>query len=285
MRLKTTLVSLLFLLCPCALCYGQLRFASVGGESGYSAMRAQYTANLDNGWVLIPRYGYYRMSDQDPSDSGSTSRYELETQYELTDTLAVLTNIVLQPKALGYEGFIYEGGARWNPFYYWAGFKHPVLKAKFGQARLRSYVDNQGQTLPTGVFRQVGTQAELATSVDIRTHWNLQATWQKVIKYSSRVPQDVTFSWAEVPYMTAVLQGYMKDSLAARLSYQTDFITPYASLVQYHYEVRRTAATAASIGLHIKLWEVDVTGGIEIFEPRDDENRRTYFSLSVEAPF
>ena len=37
MRLKTALVSLL-LLCPCALCYGQLRFASVGGEKGYSAM-------------------------------------------------------------------------------------------------------------------------------------------------------------------------------------------------------------------------------------------------------
>lgn len=284
MRLKTTLVSILFLLCPCALCYGQLRFASVGGESGYSAMRAQYTADLDNGWILIPQYGYYRMSDKDPEDAGSTSRYGLEVQRELTDNFAILAETVLQPQALGYEGLIYNAGARWNPFYYWAGFKHPQLQAKFGQSRARSYVDNQGQDLPDGAFRQVGTQMELSTSVDIKTRWLLQATWQKVLKYSSRVPRDVTFSWAEVPYMTAVLQGYIKDSLAARVNYQTDLITPYVAVVRYHYDVRRAVSTAVSAGIHVNLWGTEVTGGIEIFEPRHDENRKTYFSLSVEAP-
>lgn len=283
MRLKAALVSLL-LLCPYALCYGQLRFASVGGENGYSAMRAQYTADLDNNWILIPQYGYYRMSDKDPDEPGSTSRYGLEARYELTDTFSLLASGILQPQALGYEGVIYQGGISWQPFYYWAGLKYPVLTARFGQSRSRSYVNNQGQQLAGGAFRQVGTQAELETSVDIKNRWNLQATWQKVIKYSSRVPQDVTFSWAEVPYMTAVLQGYIKDSLGARISYRTDFITPYAALVRYHYDVRRAVANAVSAGMHIKLWEADVSGGIEVFEPRHDENRKLYFSLSVEIP-
>jgi len=283
MRLKIALVSLL-LLCPYAFCYGQLRFASVGGESGYSAVRAQYTADLDNNWILIPQYGYYRMSDKDPDEPGSTSRYGLEARYELTDNWALLANGILQPQALGYESVIYQGGVIWNPFYYWAGLKNPVLTARFGQSRSRSYVDNQGKNLNEGAFRQVGTSAELETAVDIKNRWNLQATWQKVIKYSSRVPDNVTFSWAEVPYMTAVLQGYIKDSLAARLSYRTEFITPYASFVRYHYDIHRAVANAVSAGLHVKLWDAEVTGGVEIFEPRREENRKTYFSLSVDVP-
>ena len=64
MCFRTALISLL-LFCPCALCYGQLRFASVGGEKGYSAMRASFEADLDNGWILTPKYGYYRMSDKE----------------------------------------------------------------------------------------------------------------------------------------------------------------------------------------------------------------------------
>lgn len=284
MRVKIALASLL-LLCPCALCYGQLRFASVGGERGYSAMRAQYTANLDNGWIVSPQYGYYRMSDEEPEESGSTSRYGLAVLYELTDTFFLLAESVWQPQALGYEGVMYQGGMQWQPFYYWSGFKNPVLAVKFGQERLRSYVDTQGHDLPGGAFRQVGTLSEINAGVDIAKRWNLQGTWQKVIKYSSKVPDNVTFSWAEVPYMTAVLQGYLKDSMAARLSYRTDLITPYLALVRYHYEVRRAVSTAVSAGVHIRLWEIELSGGVEIFEPRRDEARKTYFSLSVEAPF
>ena len=101
--MKSALVSLLLLLCPCALCYGQLRFASVGGEKGYSAMRASYTADLDNNWILIPQYGYYRMSDKEIDEAGSTSRYELQVRYELTDTWSALVEAGLQPQAVGYE--------------------------------------------------------------------------------------------------------------------------------------------------------------------------------------
>ena len=90
MRVLSALLNLLLLVCPCALCYGQLRFSSVGGERGYSAMRAAYTADLDNGFTLIPEYGYYRMSDKEIDEAGSTSRYGLEALYELSDSWAVL---------------------------------------------------------------------------------------------------------------------------------------------------------------------------------------------------
>ncbi len=282
MYFKTALVSLI-LFCPCALCYGQLRFASVGGEKGYSAIRASFEANLDNGWILTPKYGYYRMSDKEIDKAGSTSRYELQVLRELTDTFDVLAEAGFQPQAVGYESAMYQAGVRWLPFYYFAGVKNPVLVAKFGQERYRSYVDVRGKDLPSGAFRQVATRAQLEGETDVwRLH--LQGTWQKVIKYSSRVPEDVTFSWADVPYMTAVIQGFLKDAYAMRVSYPSRYVTPYASLVRYHYDQRRQVANAVSAGLHVRLWDVEVTGGIEIFEPRREDNRKTYFSLSMEVP-
>lgn len=282
MRLKTALVSLL-LLCPCALCYGQLRFASVGGEKGYSAMRATYAADLDNGFIITPQYGYYRMSDKEIDEAGSTSRYGVEISYELADPLRVLAQGTWQPQAVGYEAVLYSAGAAWEPFYYWEGIKNPVLTVKFGQERYHSYVDILGHDLPDGAFKQVGTSVLSELEFDVK-QFHLQVAWQKVIKYSSRVPHNVTFSWAEIPYMTAVLQGYLKDCYAAQLSYQADFITPYVSFARYHYDQRREVAGAVSAGLHIKLWDVEITGGIEVFEPRREENRKTYFSLSMDVP-
>ena len=282
MRFKTALVSLL-LFCPCALCYGQLRFASVGGEKGYSAMRASYQADLDNDWIITPKYGYYRMSDKEIDEAGSTSRYELQVRYEITDSWNVLTELGLQPQALGYESVLYQAGIRWLPFYYFAGIKNPVLLAKIGQERYRTYVNAEGNDLPYGAFRQVGTRAQIETEADVGD-FHLQGTWQKVIKYSSRVPQDITFSWADVPYMTAVIQGFLKDAYAMRVSYPSRYVTPYASLVRYHYDQRRAVANAVSAGLYVRLWDVEVSGGIEVFEPRREDNRKTYFSLSVEIP-
>ena len=282
MRFKTALVSLL-LFCPCALCYGQLRFASVGGEKGYSAIRADYKADLDNGFILIPKYGYYRMSDKEIDEAGSTSRYGLEVQYELIDSLRLLTEVTLQPQAVGYEAILYQGGISWNPFYYWQGIKNPQLTVKAGQERYRTYVDMNGKDLPEGSFRQNGTSIWSQAEADIKW-FHLQGAWQKVIEYSSRVPNDVTFSWADIPYMTAVLQGYIKDCYAVHVSYPTRLISPYASLVRYHYQNRRQVASAVSAGLHVMLWGAEVTGGIEVFEPRRDEQRKTYFSLAVEMP-
>ena len=246
-------------------------------------MRAFYAADLDNGWVITPQYGYYRMSDKEIDEAGSTSRYGLEVRYEMADPLDLIVQGTWQPKAVGYEAVLYQAGVAWEPFYYWAGIKNPVVTVKFGQERYHSYVDVNGQDLPEGAFKQVGTSVLSQLEFDVK-RFHLQAAWQKVIKYSSRVPNDITFSWAEIPYMTAVLQGYLKDCYATRLSYQTDFITPYVSLARCHYDQRLEVAGAVSAGIHVKLWNAEVTGGVEVFEPRREDNRKTYFTLSVDVP-
>ena len=283
MRLKAALVSLL-LLCPCAYCYGQLRFVSVGGEGGYSAMRASYRADLDNGFILIPKYGFFRMSDaEDAQESGSTSRYGLEVLYELSDSLQVLAELMWQPQAVGYAAAGYHTGLAWQPFYYFGGLKEPWFTIKAGQDRTRSYVDISGNDLDSPL-RQVATNILADMKIDVKK-LRLQAAWQKVIKYSSTVPQDVLFSWADIPYMTVVLQGFVEDAHAVRLSYNTKYVTPYAALTRFHYESSPDDySTALSAGLHIKLWEADFTGGVEVLEPRRNRERETFFSVSLGVP-
>ena len=81
MRLKTAFLSLALLICPCALCYGQLSFSGVNGERGYAALRAYYRLDLDNGFVFTPMYGYYRMTDK-----------EIELIYQLLNYIEYIKN-------------------------------------------------------------------------------------------------------------------------------------------------------------------------------------------------
>jgi hypothetical protein len=85
--------------------------------------------------------------------------------------------------------------------------------------------------------------------------------------------------------MTAVVQGFLREATALRVSYQTRFITPYASLVRYEYAQASSPATAVNAGLNIRWGETIVSGGVEVFEPRRELNRKTFFSMSVEIEF
>lgn len=172
----------------------------------------------------------------------------------------------------------------WEPFYRAWQFKNPVLKVTSGQTRYRTYVDKMGRDLADGSFSQIETAADAEASVEAGS-WQLKAAWHKVIKYSSRQPQDVTFSWADIPFMTAVVQGFIKEAAAVRVSYQTEFLTPYVSLARYRYAELSDTAAAVAAGIHLHLWEMSLSGGIEVFEPRREANRKTYFSMSADIQF
>ncbi len=284
MRLKTAFISLCLLICPCAFCYGQLNFSGVNGERGYAAMRAQYRLDLDNGFVFMPMYGYYRMSDKEIDEAGSTSRYGLAVSYEINDSWKALAEGMWQPQAVGYQAVGYAAGIGWAPFHRWWIFSNPSLEAYAEQTRYRTYVDKQGNDLTGGAFSLVETGAHAEASADAG-NWNLKAAWHKVIEYSSHPPQNVTFSWANIPFMTAVVQGFLKEAAAVRLSYRTEFITPYAALARYRYHELSDTAAAVSAGLHLHLGEMSLSGGVEVFEPRREANRKTYFSMSAEVEF
>lgn len=285
MRLKTALAAFVLLFCPCALCYGQLSFSSVHGERGYTAMRGTYRYDMDNGVLLVPQFGYYRMSDKEIDEAGSVSRYGLLGSYDFNDKYRVLARGFWQPEAVGYHAVTYALGGQWSPFYRYGLITEPTLRLWAGQARHRSYVDRQGADLPNGAFSNIETFTEIEGTANIK-NWKLRAQWHKVIKYNKHAPQEVTFSWADIPYMTAVIEGFIEDSAGAWVYYGTDFISPYLSAARYHYAQRKQAALAVSAGLHVRVGEVtSLVGGVEVFEPRREENRKTFFSFSAEMEF
>lgn len=253
-------------------------------------MHGAYNWDLDNGFLLTPVYGYFRMSDDDEGKTGSTSRYGLRTRYELSESVDFLAQSFWQPKAVGYQAVTYDAGLNWRPFYYWGGLKNPFVRLTMGQARYRSMVSADGRPLKeatgglTSTFREIETGGELEAGTDYK-NWNLKAQWHKVIKYSDKIPNGISFSWAELPYMTAVIQGFIKEAYAVKGSYKAEFLTPYLSVTQYRYVERSDPALAVNAGVTFTLWSVVFMGGIEVFEPRRDENRRTFFSFSAEAQF
>ena len=281
MRWLRAFIVLLTLICPCALCYGQVSFSSVHGERGYSALRGSFVLDLDNGWKFIPQVGYYRMSDSEQDEKGSTSRYGMQVSYEISDTFQLFADATWHPKAIGYMAVLYEAGAEWEPFYYWRGFKNPFLRWQIGQGRYRVLINTQGEHLAR-TFRENDTHFLLTAGSDI-DNWDVQACWQKVLKYSEPLPADISFSWAEIPYMSAVVQGFIQDAYALRIGYHSEYISPYTGVVRYQYAHREKEAFAVLAGLKVELWGASFLGGIEVFEPRREETRKTFFSFSVEA--
>ncbi len=274
---------LLILICPCALCYGQLSFSGVNGEKGYAALRGEYKLDLDNGFVLTPNYGYYRRSDKEEDEAGSTSRYGLEVSYEVNDQTSLSVHSHWVPMALGFQSVSYGAGVKRQPFYRYGIVKEPALEVQAGQARYDVYTDASGVDLPHK-FSLTETFAKGALNANVR-NWRLRGVYEKVIKYSSQPAAGVTANWADIPFMVAVIQGFIKETYGIHVRYPTRWITPYASWVRYKYADKRDFAVAVSAGMALHFWDMDFTGGVEVFEPKRAENRKTYFSMTVEAKF
>ena len=284
MRLKAAILSLLILICPFASCYGQLSFSGVNGERGYAAMRGVFKWDLDNGFFLIPSYEYYRMSDEENVEkTGTMHRYGLQGAYELTDNWKVLAGVYWLPRAVGYKGVRYEGGVAWLPFYRWGILTDPQLTLTAGQQRTTSYVNVSGGSLVTP-FTEIETTLHAQAEANISS-WNVRGSWLKVLKYSNPSQQDISFGWADIPFMTAVVQGFLREAAALRVSYVTRFITPYVSWVRYQYAQASSPAAAVNAGARIRWGETTLSGGVEVFEPRREVNRKTFFSMSVEIEF
>ena len=284
MQLKTAFLSLILLVCPWALCYGQLSFLGVNGERGYSAVRGIYKWDLDNNFILTPSYEFYRMSDnKDVEKTGATYRYGLKTSYDFSDAWRVYTQFFWQPSAVGYRAFSGYGAVVWQPFYRLNFVKNPFVEARIGVARYKTWVDRNGMVLARP-FHETEINSMLRAGAELG-HCQLQASWHKVLQYKNRVPASVSFSWADIPFMTAVVQGFLQNASALRVSYPTRLVTPFVSAARYEYASSAHPSTALGAGLNVHYGETTFSGGVEVFEPRREENRKTFFSVSVEVDF
>ena len=283
MLLKAVFLSLILLICPWALCYGQLSFLGVNGERGYSAIRATYKWDADNNFIFTPSYEFYRMSDNKKEETGATYRYGLRTSYEFSDAWRVYTQFFWLPRAMGNRSFGSYGGVMWRPFYRKGIIKNPFVEARMGWVYYKTWVDKNTVVLPAP-FKEEETNCLLGIGADVGP-WNLRASWQKVIQYKDRIPANVSFNWADIPFMTVVVPGFLENAEALRVSFPTRRITPFASVVRYQYAASAKPETAVGAGIDVHWGETTFSGGVEVFEPRREETRKTFFSVSVEVDF
>ncbi len=277
------LFALVLLVCPWVYSYGQLHFAGVHGERGYAAMRGNFRWDLDNGLVLTPSGGYYRMSDSEEDEQGAMLKGALMAEYELTDFLTAVAGASYVPKNLGFQNVGYGAGLRYVLCYRCGIFKNPFVGVYAGQTRYKIDRDLHGNELENR-FKTVATELSLLLGTQMG-RFALQTQYDKVIKYNNKPPQDITSNWTQIPFMTAVVQGFVSDVAAVRLAYRTRWITPYAVYSRYKYLVNsdHTVSVAAGLALHLGL--TTVSGGVEIFEQNREENRKTYFFMSATTEF
>ena len=205
MRLKTALISGILILCPFALCYGQISFATVSGKNGYSAMRGSYRWEEDNGLIWIPRFGYFRFFDNADFD-GSYFRAGLDLSYDLNDDWSLQIGGFLQPPNQGEQAYGYKAGATWQPFYYWNGLKNPFVRGAVFQTRHRIENHLNSDVAANQMFKEVETGTEVEVGTDF-FKWGFKAQWNKVLKYNNKQGPFVDSAWAEVPFLTAVIKG------------------------------------------------------------------------------
>ena len=284
MRLKSAFLSFALLVCPCAFCYGQLSFLGVNGERGYSAIRTKYVLDLDNDFVFVPSYEFYRQSDEpEVEETGSTYRYGLRALYAFSERWSWYVGGSWQPWAVDNEATRAYAGGVWRPFYRKGVIKEPFLDVRLEHVNRRSRIDTSGNLLAK-TYKQDETNIQILTGAKLGLV-DLEAAWHKVIQYSNPVRPEVSFSWADIPFMTAVVQGCLRQAAALQVSFPLRFVTPYMSAVRYEYAEVSHPALAVRGGVSIKWENVVFSGGVEVFEPRREENRRTFFSMSVEIDF
>lgn len=280
--LRKTVFLLVLLICPWVYSYGQLSFATVNGERGYAAMRGSFVWEMDNGIILRPSGGYYRISDKE-EETGASGKAALDVLYPLNDEVTVFAGISYIPRRMGFENKGYRAGGQYNLCYHCGPFKNPYLRAFFGQTFYDLTAYSDGTSYP-GHFRTVANEAAAELGSELGKFF-IQAQYHKVIKYNHRPPNNIVSNWTEIPFMTAIVQGFVRDIAAARITYRTRWITPYAVYARYKYLSYSEDTVSIAGGLTLHLGKSTFSGGVEIFEQNREENRKTYFSLSASTEF
>ncbi len=281
MRWFLALIHLILLICPCALCYGQTSFSSVSGEGGYAAMKGSVKLDLDNGFILMPYGGYYRPSDMEGADQYATGKAGLQVSYDVNDVSQILVRADYIPKRAGFERTNYAVGARAELCYHCGIFTHSYIQVSAGQSfyKITPYESIYKDKLQT---RSSIIQIETGTNIG---KFTLQASYEKVLKYTHRPTLQTESYWAEIPFMTAIIQGFVEGVGAAKLSYHTRWITPYGICARYKYTTDGAYVTAWGAGLSLHWGKTTLSGGVENFESDSESDRQNYFSFSASMEF
>lgn len=283
MRLLPVLLNLLLLICPCALCYGQFSFSSITGKGGYAAMKGYTHLFLDNGITIVPSGGYYRPSDSEEDEQLAMGKAGMQLRYDAGNKTTLFIKGDFVPRHAGFQRFSYQVGLDYQICYHCGVFKNLQVRASAGQVfyDITRYVN--GNSYPGGFYTQTPLVIGYA-STEIGKML-LQVQYEKLIKYSHRPAADIASKWTDIPFMTAVVQGFVSDVAVSKVSYRTRWLSPYAVYARYKYIVEGKHMDAWGAGMALHWNTTTVSGGIESFESSWENARRNYFSLSASTEF
>lgn len=272
MIMKKLLLSVSLLICPMVFTFGQLSLSGLAGKNGYSVLNASFTAGVPfvPGLSLVPKYS---LLEQD--NTPAISQYGLGANLRLPfiDIVEVGADAYYIPKSNNYSAFSYDlHGAVNVENLLFRLLPTDTLKLGAGVRTIyHSFYDpDYDNTEVDGYgFLNIG-KGGLDASV----------TYVKALSYSNTT-NGIYPPWLNLPYFTAIYNGYLDYSLGLGVGYTYKFIRPF---VAYNFLRTEGAPSTddAKVGLTVRVLMVDINAAVEWLNfSQNTENRKTFFSLTA----
>ncbi len=252
--------------------FGQLSLSGLAGKDGYSVLNASFNAPVPfvPGLSIVPRYS---ILEQD--NVSSMSQYGLGAYWQLPfiDIVEVGADAYYIPKANGYSAFSYDLQAAVNvENLLFRLLPTDTLKAGAGVRTIyHSFYDpDYDNTEVDGYgFLNIG-----------KGGLDLSLTYTKALSFSNGTSGEYP-PWLNLPYFTAIYNGYLDYSLGIGAGYTYKFIRPY---VAYNFLKTEGAPSTddAKLGLTVRILMVDVNASVEWLNfSQNTANRKAFFSLTA----
>lgn len=275
--MKKLILSLLLLICPLAICLGQVSVSGVTGSDGYSVLRSSLQTDVlfIPGLSITPGYSVYQRNGMK-----SMSQYSLGANFNvpIIDILEVGASGGYIPRANDYSSYFYDINASVNAeTLFFRLLPTDELRVGGGvKNTYHSFYDPSYKIDETDAYGFISQQTGgFDTSVN----------FTKAISYSKDL-NGTNPPWMDVKNFTAVYSGYLDYSLGVNAGYTYKFIRPYASYNFLKTKNTDFSTDNARAGVIIKVLVVDFNAAVEWFNfTRNTAERKSFFSLTAGVKF
>lgn len=259
---KIILLSLLLI--PACL-RAQFNIAGIGGENGYSSIKAEFKYNVTPWFYVTPRYSYY----QDNDEEDKVSRYGLRLGWEPGYRWELGAEGFWVPEMNGYSN--YSGGAD-AKFYLLRGERGALQTLYLGAGA--DYINNKR----AGEFNIDELRGKLMAGADTALLL-FRAQFAKAMHFSNE-PTGQEVIWEDMPFFTSVDKHFLDYVLGASVILPTEYLNVYAGYSTYKYWAGSENSQSLNAGATIKMpGGVGITGNVE-FRDFDKTQSKVYYSLS-----
>lgn len=275
--MKKLILSLLLLICPIAVCLGQISVSGVTGSDGYSVLRSSLQTDVFfiPGLSITPGYSVYQRDEMK-----SMSEYSLGANFDLPiiDLVEVGASGGYIPRANDYSSYFYDINASVNAeTLFFRLLPTDELRVGGGVKKtFHSFYDPSYKVDETDVYGFISQQTG---------GFDSSVNFTKAISYSKDLNNTVP-PWMDVKNFTAVYSGYLDYSLGLNAGYTYKFIRPYASYNFLKTKNTDFSTDNARAGIILKVFVIDFNAAVEWFNfTRNTAERKSFFSLSAGMKF